>query len=198
MYKAIGFDWGGVLVHSKPIMPGIAEIINIPLSQLRPHYYKNNMLAGVESMSYEDLWAKIISDFGRSDKLQEVLAYMHTQQTFELNHEMVELVDLLKAQGYKTGLLSNNTRENGEKIRKSGLDKHFDAFLISAEIGYQKPEKDAFNLLIKELEVLPQELIFIDDSTGSLSQASQIGYQPILFTGIEDLKTELIKLKVIQ
>ena len=197
MYKAIGFDWGGVLVSSKPITEGIAAILGISKSVLVKEYYKNNYLAGVESMRYEDVWAKVVTDLGHADKIPQVLEHMSIQQTFELDNRMVELVDELRQKGLKVGLLSNNTRENGDKMRAEGLDDHFDVFLISAEIGYQKPNMEAFNLLIKELDVMPQEMIFIDDSEGSLSKAGEIGYHPILFTGYEKLKEDLTKLEVL-
>lgn len=197
MYKAIGFDWGGVIVASKPIVEGIAEILGITKSELLTVYYKYNHLANVESMSYSDLWAKIITELGFEDKIDEVRKFRETQQTFEMDHRMIELIDEIRSNGYKTGLLSNNTRENGDRMRQDGLHNHFDAFLISAEIGYMKPNVEAFNILFEELGVLPSEAVFIDDSESSLSHSDQIGYTPILFTGYENLKSELINLGVI-
>ena len=198
MYKAIGFDWGGVIVASKPIVPGICEILGVKKTELLKVYYKYNHLTNVESMSYPDLWAKVITEMGHEDKIDEVRKFRETQQTFEMDHRMLEFIDEIRSEGYKTGLLSNNTRENGDKMRADGLHNHFDVFLISAEIGYMKPTADAFNILFKELGVLPNEAVFIDDSESSLSQAEQIGYTPILFTGYEKLKSDLIDLGIIQ
>jgi epoxide hydrolase-like predicted phosphatase len=197
MYKAVGFDWGGVLVSSKPITEGIAAILGIPKRDLLKIYYQYNYLANVESMSYAELWTRVVTDLGHPDKVPQVLEYMAVQQTFKLDQRMIDLVDVLKQKGFKVGLLSNNTRENGDKMRAEGLDKHFDVFLISSEIGYQKPSKGAFNLLIESLDVLPQEMIYIDDSEGSLTLAGEIGYHPILFTGYEKLKQDLTKLGVL-
>lgn len=194
-YKAIGFDWGGVLVKSKPIMPGIAQILGMPHDELYRFYLQHNHKAGVGSMSYQDLWKFILEELGRTEKIEEVLTHMTEQQTFDLDQEMIELVKALRSD-YKVGLLSNNTKENGNNMRKEGLPEYFDTFLISADIGYQKPDPKAFQILIQELEVNPEELIFIDDSTGSLSTAEQVGYTPILFKGFEDLKDNLIKLGV--
>lgn len=198
MYKAIGFDYGGVLNKSKSALPGIAEIINIPKEELLKVYYQNNTLANIYNMSYEDLWVKILTDLGHADKAQAAVDHMHKVWDYSLNHQMLELIDEIRSKGFKTGFLSNNTKENGDKLRNEGLEKYFDCFLISAEIGYQKPAKEAFNLLLEGLQILPQELVFIDDSLSSLSQAGQIGYTPILFTGYENLKSELVNLGVIE
>jgi epoxide hydrolase-like predicted phosphatase len=197
MYKAIGFDYGGVISHSKPVLGGIAEILNLPAPDVKQYYFERDHLANVFGMSYEDLWTKICTELGHADKATRVVDYLHQQHTFNNDENMLRLIDELKIQGYKTGLLSNNTSQNGDLMRAADLDKHFDVFLISAEIGYQKPDIQAFNLLFKELGVLPEETVFVDDSPSSLSQATQIGYHPILFKGFEDFKQELINLKII-
>ncbi len=194
--KAIGFDWGGVLVNSKPILPGIAQIIGITKDDLYNFYLQHNHKAGVESMSYADLWRFVLGELGHADKADEVIEFMNKQQTFELNPEMISLVDELR-QNYKVGLLSNNTREAGARLRTEALDAHFDVFLISAEIGHQKPSAEAFQILIDQLAVKPEELVFIDDSTGSLSKAGEIGFTPLLFEGYDKLRNDLTQLGVI-
>jgi epoxide hydrolase-like predicted phosphatase len=198
MYKAIGFDYGGVLNNSKPIMPGIAEITGMSVDEIRNYYLQHNHLANAGNMSYEDLWTKVMTDLGHADKAERVVDHLHKQHTIEMNQDMLALLDELRAQGYKTGLLSNNTKENGAKLRAEGLDKYFDVFIISGEVGLQKPSPEIFHLLCKELEVSPEELIFTDDSPSSLRQADEIGYYPILFKNYAQFRAELVVLKVIE
>lgn len=198
MYKAIGFDYGGVLNHSKPIMPGIAEITGIPKDELRAHYLKYNHLSNVGNMSYEELWTKVVTELGHADKAERVIEHLHQQHSKEFDTRMLALIDEIRAQGYKTGLLTNNTKENGASLRREGLDKYFDVFLVSAEIGIQKPDLEAFELLTEKLGVLPSEMIFVDDAESSLRLADQIGYHPILFKGYEQFREELKKLAILK
>ena len=197
MYKAIGFDFGGVLNHGRPIMPGFSEITGIPKDELREYYLRHNHLANVGSMSYEELWTKVVSDLGHADKAERIIEHMHQQHSEEYDDRMLKLIDELRYKGYKTGLLSNNSKQNAEILRKKGLEKHFDVFLISAEIGVQKPDPDAFIMLSKGLGVEPQEMIFVDDSESSLRLADKIGYHPILFSNYEDFRTELVDLNIL-
>lgn len=198
MIKAIGFDWGGVLVPSKPIMPGISQILGIPQEELYSFYLQHNHKAGVGNMSYQDLWKFLLNELGHSDKADLVLDHMSNQQTHELDLDMIELVQELKSLDYKVGLLSNNTKEAGSKMREVGLDKYFDAFLISAEIGFQKPNPKAFEILLNKLRVEPHELIFTDDSLPSLSTSEEVGYTPILFQGYNKFRQELVKHGVLE
>lgn len=148
-------------------------------------------------MPYEDLWKFLLQELGHTDKTEKVLEHMSKQQTHELDLNMLELVQELKSFDYKVGLLSNNTKEAGSRMRGVGLDKYFDTFLISAEIGFQKPNPKAFEVLLSELNVEPSELVFTDDSVPSLSTSEQVGYTPILFQGYEHFRQELVKLGVL-
>lgn len=64
--------------------------------------------------------------------------------------------------------------------------------VISGEIGFQKPHKEAFQVLFEKLDLQPEEVVFVDDSTRSLEKAAEIGYIPILFKNNEQLKADLI------
>ena len=196
-FKAIGFDYGGVLNDSKSTLPGISKILNVPQDELRAIYFKNNHLANVDGLSYEELWKKIAVDLGQPEKATDISEHMHQQWSYETNKDMLALVEELRTRGIKVGLLSNNTKEIGDKLRAEGVDKYFDCFIISAETGFQKPDPRIFSLLLEQLDVKAEELIFTDDSTNSLRTAEEVGYHPILFTGYVSFRQELVKLGVL-
>lgn len=198
MYKAIGFDYGGVLNNSKSALPGIARMLDVPEAELRTRYYQLNTLANIESMAYEDLWAKIAAEYGHTDKAQQIADHIHSVWDVRLNPDMISLIDDLRTRGYKIGLLSNNTREIGQRLKDEGLAEHFDSFIVSADIGFQKPSPEAFNALFQDLRVEAQQTIFIDDSQSSLRLADEIGYYPILFKNYELLKSELTHLGILE
>ncbi len=77
------------------------------------------------------------------------------------------------------------------------MDKHFDVFLVSAEIGYVKPSAEAFKMLAENLGIKLSELVFIDDTQNSLSLSGEIGFQPILFKNYDCLVNELILLGIL-
>ena len=67
----------------------------------------------------------------------------------------------------------------------------FDTVLISAEVGYQKPQPEIFEMLVNKLGVNKNEIIFIDDTPQSLLNADKIGYVPLLYLNNEKLKKDL-------
>ena len=96
----------------------------------------------------------------------------------------------------KLAVLSNHTSSLRARMAKNGTEKYFDAIIISGEIGYQKPSKEAFEVVFSKLDVKPSEAIFIDDTPRSLEYADEVGYTPILFENNEQLKSDLIGLGI--
>jgi putative hydrolase of the HAD superfamily len=147
-------------------------------------------------LPYHEVWQKVAAVFDKghhNDAIEKL--FRDRDESAKFDPRMLELVDKLKVH-YKVGLLSNNSLSGGKRIRSLGVDKHFDVFLISAEIGLQKPDQEAFKVLYEGLGVAPSEMIFIDDSESSLRTAQEIGFQPILFTTYESLLQKLEELEI--
>ena len=198
-YKGIGFDWGGVLngLPGKYFGQKVSAALNITHDKYLEAYYHHNKKINRGEVTWEELWTLILTELGQPEKVQEVMKISQDSNAVSLNQEVLDLVDRLRASGYKVGLLSNNTHEKAAMMREKGLEKHFDVFDISAETGLVKPEKEAFQHLSNELGVRLEELVFIDDSEKSLSTAKECGFTPILFESYEQLVCELTKLGIL-
>ncbi len=196
--KAVGFDYGGVISMHKPMIPDISRIINFPLDDLKSVYFEHNKLSNLGDISYRELWEIILKQINKEQYFKNVVDYLVENGKAEINQQVIDIVEKLKQSGLKVGLLSNNTRSNGIFLKEEGLDKHFDTFLISAEIGFQKPDPQAYQVLFDKLGVSPSELVFIDDSPQSLRGADKIGYMPLLYKSAEQLRIDLISLDILK
>jgi putative hydrolase of the HAD superfamily len=146
--------------------------------------------------SAEELWRHVLDELKLPQKFGEVMSLVQGSGYENVHQQMLDLSDKLRARGYKTGLLSNNTKKEADSMRQKGIDKHFDVFQISAETGLVKPEPAAFSHFAQALDVRLKELIFIDDSKNSLSTAEQVGYKAILFRDYDALIAKLEKLGI--
>jgi len=196
-YKAIGFDYGGVIMDNSDFNSAICKILEIDIETYEKIYFRNNYLITVKGMNQEDFWRKLLVEFKRIEKEEEVFNFLRTRSKKELNQEMIELIKTLRKNGHKIGMLSNNSTKVNEKIKKDGIDKFFDVILISEDIGYMKPDPKVFEIFLEKLDVKSEELVFIDDTDINLNTADNVGFTPILFKNIEDLKNDLIKLNVL-
>ncbi len=199
-FKAIGFDYGGVLETFENPFPfeKIADLAGATLEDYRREYLKRNHLSNVHNLDWYEVVRQTLEALGTPPEQQvEAIALLRNHASgAALNTELLNVIPRLRQQGLKVGLLSNAWATRREIVEENGVAALFDAVLISGEIGAQKPDREAFDPLFKALEVKPSELVFVDDSPFSLAKAAEIGYTPILYQNNEQLFADLRKLGI--
>ncbi len=82
-----------------------------------------------------------------------------------LDDEAIPLLEYLKKEtNYKLAILTNGYYESQKlKIDSTGIAKYFDYIIMSAQTGYQKPDKRAFDYVIDKLKLKPEECLYIGD-----------------------------------
>ncbi len=96
---------------------------------------------------------------------------------------------------YKTAILSNVNRGVLErKVDEQLLKDCFDEIIVSAEVGYVKPQNEMYEYALEKLGVEPHECIFIDDIERNVDAANNLGLRGILYKDFESFKIEIEKL----
>ncbi|MFZ2832142.1 MAG: HAD-IA family hydrolase [Minisyncoccia bacterium] len=198
--KAIVFDVGGVIELSNgKILQKISSLTNIPIEKLQSEYFKHNHLSNIENLGRDEMLLRVVSIFITEDvllgKVATIINEHFTQKI--LNTEIIDIFKSLRQHGYKVGILSNDTTKLRDRLTSHGILNYVDTVIISAEIGFQKPQKEAFEILFSSLNLNPNEVVYIDDTQKSLEGSKEIGYFPILFKDNEQLKTDLKNLGII-
>ncbi len=83
---------------------------------------------------------------------------------------------------YKIFLLSNTNEIHIKAFRKKIGEKQWEAFsslfdkmYLSHQIGFRKPGKEAFQIILEENKLKPNEVFFIDDSPQHIEAAKKLG-----------------------
>ncbi|HEV8081151.1 MAG TPA: HAD-IA family hydrolase, partial [Chitinophagaceae bacterium] len=77
-----------------------------------------------------------------------------------------------------------------DEVGQGCLADYFDKIYYSHEIGFRKPDAEAYKYVLKENNLSPVETLFIDDSIQNIETANTLGLQTIFLkegAGIEDL-----------
>ena len=109
-------------------------------------------------------------------------------------HEpVVERIRELRADGYRTGLITNNVKEAGPQWReKVPLDELFEVVVDSSEVGMRKPNPAIFHHTLELLGgIAPDAAVFVDDHPGNVAGAERAGLHAILFDDIDRALAEL-------
>lgn len=109
----------------------------------------------------------------------------------------LEIIKKLKDK-YKLVLLSDYTKEWKDYIIYNNKDLNiFDKKYFSCDLGKLKTDEGTFNIVLKDLGVNPNEVIFIDDSKENIEIAKTSGLNVILFKDAKDLEANLKKLNIL-
>ncbi len=96
---------------------------------------------------------------------------------------MYELVEELRGMGYGIYLLSNASFRQHDYWPRVPASKFFDGTLISADVKLVKPQPEIYRLLCDKFSLIPEECVFIDDSTSNAEGAYFCGINALVFHG---------------
>ncbi len=104
---------------------------------------------------------------------------------------MVHRVRELRAEGYRTAILTNNIREWGPVWRATIPIELFDLVVDSCEVGLRKPDPAIFLLTCERLGVAPEAAVFLDDTPGHVAAAREVGMRGIVVADPTEAIAEL-------
>jgi len=156
-------------------------------------YYKYFNLAATRKISQKQAWEEGVKYFNLPISWEEVRDLHYG--LMKLDKRAVKLNKELNSQGYKTLLLSKNTRSQLADVTKQfGLKKIFRNIINTWELNLPKASKKTLRLILKRFKVKPEEVIYIDDQENNLVDAKAIGIKTILIEDFNKMKKELVEI----
>ena len=110
----------------------------------------------------------------------------------KLDERMLETVRRVRAGGTRTGLLSNSWGTT--RYPRDLLGELFDAVVISGEVGMRKPAPEIYALGAERLGLAPADCVFVDDLSGNLGPAAELGMATVHHRVPEDTIAQLERL----
>lgn len=199
--EAIIFDLGGVILNIDYNLTRVAfEKAGVKnFDEMYSQSAADPLFRKLEtgSISEKNFYEQINKQTGLSLSTMEIQqAWNSMLLTFR--EKSLEFIEKLKPR-YKLFLLSNTNHihlKNFRQIyltkkREKPFEKYFDKVYYSCEIGLRKPDLASYEAVIKENNLEPSHIVFIDDSIQNIIAAKGIGLQTILLEAgknIEDLE----------
>ena len=112
-------------------------------------------------------------------------AFSQARDSLRPNNTMVSLIHDLKAKSQGTTkiiAMSNMAKEDFASISTKMMDwSLFDQIFISGHAGMRKPDLEFYRHVLREIELSPEEVIFIDDRQENILAARSLDIESILF-----------------
>ncbi|MDX9883560.1 MAG: HAD family phosphatase [Prolixibacteraceae bacterium] len=110
----------------------------------------------------------------------------------------IDIARELKTNGYTIAILSNDSVEmSNHRRRKYGFDDLFDHIVISCYHGVNKPERRIYEIALNEMDIKPEQAIFIDDRQENIDAANNLGITGILFENASQVRNRLTGLGIV-
>jgi putative hydrolase of the HAD superfamily len=91
----------------------------------------------------------------------------------------------LDAEGKKLGLVSNADAMEIAAWDESPIAGIFDCTVFSCVVGYAKPDREIYEICLRELAVRPRDAVFVGDGgSDELKGAREVGMTTVMMTGV--------------
>ncbi len=194
--KAIIFDLGGVIAHG-----GYLSFIKHYCADCFTPAGKKKILelerqVNLGEITERQFYLEIDRIFGvhmkPSQIHKQIVSHMKTDKG------LVHMIPKLKKA--KVALFSNSLGMMAmEVLKKRHLTgkKFFDRIFISTKMHMAKPDKEAYQYVLKQLKVKPAESIMVDDRAENLGPAKSIGMNTIQYKNSRQFAKEIKKYELV-
>jgi putative hydrolase of the HAD superfamily len=105
-----------------------------------------------------------------------------TNQKTELFYDTIPLMKVLQAKDIEAVILTNGPSDGQRaKFKTLGLSRYIQRIYIGEEIGFSKPNREAFELVSQDLNAAASDVLMVGDSIeNDIDGAEQAGIQAVL------------------
>jgi len=194
--RAVLFDFGGVIAE-EGFYNGLISLAekqaldehSMPVEGMKAVYDSGFVLGQGTASDFWALMRQRTGLEGEDDFLSDRII-----DGFQIRHWVIELVRKLRAKGYITGILSDQTNWLYELDGYDHFFAEFDHIYNSFDLGKGKRDPTLFIDVVNDLKLQPGEVLFIDDNEGNVERASSMGLMALLYVDHKTLIRELEEL----
>ena len=175
MKKAVIFDMDGLMIDSERVTYN--EYVK-KLAQLGHHDFTEELYRNCLGKNKPGICQVFIDHYGQDFPMTEVWDDVHVwideslRQYVPKKKGLVELLEYLKANNYKTIVATSSGRARVDEILKNAdLTKYFDDTICGDEVTHGKPHPEIFLTACQKLGVAPEDALVLEDSEAGILAA---------------------------
>lgn len=192
MIDAILFDLDETLLNRRKSLESFIESqykkLIEPKFNIDFQKYKNRFIE-LDNNGYtwkDEVYESLIEEFrlinlSETLLLEDYILNFH-KSVVPMDH-LIETLDEISNKGIKLGIITNGRIDfQKNNIKALGIEKYFQAILVSEEIGIKKPDANIFFTALNQLNVGPSNSLFVGDHLhNDVIGSMKVGMKRILF-----------------
>ena len=188
MIKAVIFDLNGIFLQSPKLSDRFEKDFNIDSKIFIPKLLE--IMEEVRKPGARpafEYWKPILKEWDL--KLSESEFWNYWFKAEIQSDKMIQYATNLRSRGIKVFILSNNFKERAEYYgHYPWIHEAVDKVYFSWQTGLVKPNIKAWQLILSENNLKPEDCIYFDDQEKNLSSSKEVGIKPYLFTNEIELE----------
>ena len=187
-------DIGGVLLTNgwdNGIRKRASDTFSLDFDEMNERHHLTFDAYEEGKLSLDEYLNRVVFYQERPFSREEFKAFMYAQsQPFQ---EMIDLMCGLKAQyGLQVAAVSNEGRElTVYRVKQFKLGAFIDFFISSCFVHYRKPDADIYRIALDIAQVIPQQVVYIDDRPMFVEVAQSLQIRGILHKDYETTQKAL-------
>ena len=192
-YKYVLFDVDGVLARATNSADEILMENSVTLEEFFRKWDTSEIVASFEAGNITaEEFAKLRSNELEMRIKPDTIIKILRERKSILYDGVEELLDKLSKSNYKLACLSNtNVLHWDSIIGKEIFDRFFCEKFLSFEIGYIKPKKEIFMVVLNTLQCQANEVLYFDDSKKNIEAAISLGFDAVHVDDFDDLVVKM-------
>lgn len=195
--KVILFDLGGVLLRLNDPIETFG--LDITLDEWRERWLRSPSVRIFESgrIDTEEFAKRIVEEADLPYGWEEFIARFDRWPD-RLFDDTIDVLQSIPGK-YNKALLSNINPLHWQREEIAGaISPHVDRLFLSYETGFVKPDREAFELVVREYGCRPGEVLFLDDTVSSVTTATEFGLNSVHVVGIGAVREILTERGILQ
>ncbi len=192
LIDAVLFDFGGVITASSPFRllgalgasGGLSEeetleLLLGPYHEDTDHPFHRMERGEISGVAW---FAEAATAMAARGVQLEPSQLVDVFRSLGVHDVVVERIRSLRADGYLTGIITNNVREASNTWQEMlDVDALFDVVVDSSAVGMRKPNPAIYRHALDLLGgIAPERAVFLDDAEGNVAGARAVGMHAIL------------------
>lgn len=189
MIKVALFDLDGVVIKDPIFSTVYAAEFGLKPEDMLPFFSKAFIRCSIGESDLRQALIPYLNDWKWTKTVDELVTYWLTHHQ-NVDHDVLKVVNALRAKGIKTGLQTNQEKNRSDYVWNTlGFKNSFDFQFVSHELGARKPQTTFFIKILQALKpIQADEILFIDDSMNNIAVAKNFGFKTHFFTNLESLR----------
>jgi HAD superfamily hydrolase (TIGR01509 family) len=188
MIKAVIFDLNGIFIKSRKLGSRFEKDFKVSPSVFLPKLHE--IMANIRKPNAGPAflyWGPVLKSWNINFTDKEFWDYWFKEEF--PSEKMIKFAKKIKEKGLKVIILSNNFKERAEYYgHYPWIHEVVDKVYFSWQTGFIKPDKKAWELVLSENNLRPEECIYFDDKEENLKSSESLGIKSFLFENEEKLE----------